>query len=186
MKKGGRYSPLSRFKQRKTPAGAGVSRSNPILAATSWRERQRSSGSAGGGPRITRTMVCHIKPAGEHSSPTSRRLIASSKSNPCPVCGRVKDGDCRASDLLVLCHRGTTHHPPAGLRPGVVITGRDGRPWAYGGESSDVAQRPGAEADWSSRHSGVANNQGPIQTNDLTSQWSGLMMNERGKHEPSE
>ena len=38
-------------------------------------------------------------------------------------------------------------------------------------------QRPGAEADWSRRQSGVANNQGPIQTNDLRSHSSGFIVN---------
>ena len=47
-------------------------------------------------------------------------------------------------------------------------------------------QRPGAEADWSRRQSGVANNQGPIQTNDLTSHSSGFIVKKRGKHEPRE
>ena len=47
-------------------------------------------------------------------------------------------------------------------------------------------QRPGAEADWSRRQSGVANNQGPIQTNDLRSHSSGFIVNKRGKHEPRE
>ena len=47
-------------------------------------------------------------------------------------------------------------------------------------------QRPGAEADWSRRQSGVANNQGPIQTNDLRSHSSGFIVNKQGKHEPRE
>src|SRR4028118_1164619 len=34
-------------------------------------------------------------------------LVSSSKSNPCPVCGRTKDGDCRISHdgQMVLCHQ---------------------------------------------------------------------------------
>src|SRR4028119_410331 len=34
-------------------------------------------------------------------------LVSSSKSNPCPVCGRTKDGDCRISHdgKMVLCHQ---------------------------------------------------------------------------------
>ncbi|MEG3975921.1 AAA family ATPase, partial [Microcoleus sp. herbarium8] len=37
---------------------------------------------------------------------STRKLINSSKSNPCPVCGRTKDGDCRISrdGGMVLCH----------------------------------------------------------------------------------
>lgn len=52
----------------------------------------------------------------------------SSKRNPCPVCGRVKDGDCRVSSdgLQVLCHH------PKNLKPGEVVNG-----WAFTGNSSD-------------------------------------------------
>lgn len=65
----------------------------------------------------------------------------SSRSNPCPICGRDFDGDCRISDNgeRVLCHRGSTFFPPAGpdTRSGEVITGKDGRQWGYVGETSD-------------------------------------------------
>jgi hypothetical protein len=48
----------------------------------------------------------------------------SSKANPCPVCGRAKDGDCETRfDGLVFCHRGATHHPPEGIKPGEVHNG---------------------------------------------------------------
>lgn len=68
------------------------------------------------------------------SVPTNRQqLQLSSKRNPCPICGRTKDGDCRIGDQMVLCHHGSTHHPPAGLRPGDVIHGQ----WAYTGDASD-------------------------------------------------
>ena len=40
----------------------------------------------------------------------------SGRNNPCPHCGRTKDGDCRWSDSIVLCHSGSD------LRPGEVIT----------------------------------------------------------------
>jgi putative DNA primase/helicase len=38
-------------------------------------------------------------------------LVSSSKSNPCPVCGRTKDGDCRISQdgKMVLCHQNFDH-----------------------------------------------------------------------------
>lgn len=65
----------------------------------------------------------------------SSRLLPSSPSSPCPVCGRDdKGGDCRLSDdgLLVLCHKGSTFSPPPGLRVGDVHLG-----WAYCGESAD-------------------------------------------------
>lgn len=41
-------------------------------------------------------------------------LLQSSKTNPCPICGRVEDGDCRIRQdgKLVLCHTGKTRYPP--------------------------------------------------------------------------
>lgn len=68
----------------------------------------------------------------------SSPFLPSSKRNPCPICGRSKDGDCRTSDDLVFCHRGHTHHPPEGLEPGDVIDGYDGQRWAYTRESHDA------------------------------------------------
>lgn len=54
----------------------------------------------------------------------SSRSTRSSKTNPCPVCGRTKDCDCETrSDGLVFCHRGATHHPPKGIKPGEVHNG---------------------------------------------------------------
>lgn len=64
-------------------------------------------------------------------------MIPSSKRNPCPICGRTADGDCRTGDGLAICHHGSTHHPPEGLRPGDVIDGRDGQHWAFTGETTD-------------------------------------------------
>jgi predicted P-loop ATPase len=64
------------------------------------------------------------------------QLKPSSKRNPCPICGRVCDGDCRIGDSLVICHHGSKHHPPQGLRPGEVIE-RNGQRWAFTGESAD-------------------------------------------------
>lgn len=65
-------------------------------------------------------------------------LRPASKRNPCPICGR-QDGDCRISDNgeQVICHHGSSHHPPTGLRSGEVITGKDGNPWASVGITSD-------------------------------------------------
>lgn len=63
--------------------------------------------------------------------------LPSGRSNPCPVCGRTKSGDCRTSPELVLCHYGTTHHPPVGIRVKDVIPGHDGQRWAYTGDSKD-------------------------------------------------
>lgn len=64
-------------------------------------------------------------------------LEPSGKRNPCPICGRTADGDCRTADGLVICHHGSSHHPPEGLRPGYVIEGRDGQRWAFTGETTD-------------------------------------------------
>lgn len=56
-------------------------------------------------------------------------FASSSKSNPCPVCGRTKDGDCRIScdRRLVLCHQNfnhtKTHQPDL---------------WHFNGETSDA------------------------------------------------
>jgi hypothetical protein len=63
-------------------------------------------------------------------TPSSRRLV-------CPICSRSKDGDCRISDQLVLCHYGSSHHPPQHLKPGDVHPGSDGQQWAFTGDSND-------------------------------------------------
>ena len=64
------------------------------------------------------------------ATPTSggakTKFTPSGKNNPCPVCGRVKDEDCRISPELVLCHKNTDH------KVGDVIDG-----WAFTGVSSD-------------------------------------------------
>ena len=67
------------------------------------------------------------------------RWIPSSKRNPCPICNRTKDGDCRqrADGQMVFCHRGSSHSPPEGLRKGEVWCDGAGRKWAYTGESED-------------------------------------------------
>jgi hypothetical protein len=67
------------------------------------------------------------------------RLGCSSPKNPCPICGRRNnDGDCRISEELVLCHKGSTHHPPeVPAPPNNVVKGLDGRDWAYTGDSDD-------------------------------------------------
>lgn len=78
-------------------------------------------------------------PAGNSGNLTPEhraKLQSSSKSHPCPICGRTKDGDCRLSDDLILCAYGATHHPPAGIKPGDVIE-RNGKEWAFAGNTSD-------------------------------------------------
>lgn len=57
-------------------------------------------------------------------------VISSSKLNPCPICGRTKDRDCRQMpNGTVLCHH------PRDLKPSTVITGKDGQQWAFTGNS---------------------------------------------------
>jgi len=68
--------------------------------------------------------------------PTHSLLTPSSRRLACPICSRSKDGDCRISDQLVLCHYGSSHHPPQHLKPGDVIPGADGQQWAYTGDTS--------------------------------------------------
>ena len=63
-------------------------------------------------------------------------MKASGRNNPCPVCSRVKDADCRWSDEVILCHTGTD------LNPGNTIT-INGVEWAFihhnGGFSGSAA-----------------------------------------------
>jgi hypothetical protein len=61
-------------------------------------------------------------------STTSTAWTYSSRRNPCPICGRTKDGDCRIS---VEGDRVTCHHP-RDLKPGEVVNG-----WAFTGNTSD-------------------------------------------------
>ena len=73
------------------------------------------------------------------AAPTSN-LVSSSPSNPCPICGRAdKSGKCRYSDdgPKWLCHKGTTFHPPIGLKRGELHLGQDFQNWAYTKEAID-------------------------------------------------
>ncbi len=86
--------------------------------------------------------ACWRAPAAPRAEPPRRAaaggdLTPSSRRNPCPICGRSKDGDCRTGDAVALCHYGTSHHPPEALRAGEVIDGSDGQRWAYTGDTSD-------------------------------------------------
>lgn len=61
-------------------------------------------------------------------------FTASGVKNPCPVCGRTKDGDCRlTSDNRVFCH---THQTD---RKGDTRRGADGQEWACIGHTTDGA-----------------------------------------------
>lgn len=64
-------------------------------------------------------------------------LQPSGPRNPCPICSRTKDGDCRISPNLILCAYGTTHSPPSELLRGEVIQLANGQTWAYTGDADD-------------------------------------------------
>jgi hypothetical protein len=86
--------------------------------------------------------IGHLRP-----SSTTRRLVCSGKGNPCPVCGRTKDGDCRWGDGWIACHSGAAANH---LKPGQTIEA-DGQTWYLsrtGGGHSGMAHvyrphRPG-------------------------------------------
>jgi hypothetical protein len=48
-------------------------------------------------------------------------MKASSKKNPCPVCGRDADDKCRSNDESILCYSGDRFGPSANLRKGDSI-----------------------------------------------------------------
>ncbi|MEG4519229.1 MULTISPECIES: DUF3987 domain-containing protein [unclassified Microcoleus] len=56
-------------------------------------------------------MYDNSTPIGGKVSRVHGNLVSSSKSNPCPVCGRTKDRDCRISldGKMVLCHQNFDH-----------------------------------------------------------------------------
>ena len=56
-------------------------------------------------------------------------MQSSGRNNPCPICGRTKDGDCRWADTVIFCHCGSTHSPDHSLRIGNTIT-LSGAKWA--------------------------------------------------------
>ena len=56
-------------------------------------------------------------------------MEASKRNNPCPVCGRNKDSDCRWDDDVILCHNGSNFAPPEYLKIGDKLT-IDGIVWA--------------------------------------------------------
>lgn len=58
----------------------------------------------------------------------ARRLQASGRLSPCPVCGRNVDDKCRFSSELILCYQGERFHPPSDVRIGDVLW-VEGRRW---------------------------------------------------------
>jgi hypothetical protein len=72
----------------------------------------------------------------------SSKLFESGPSNPCVICGRSADGDCRYSDdgPKWLCHHGSSLSPPSGLKKGDLHLGLDFQNWAYCGETKDFGR----------------------------------------------
>ena len=62
---------------------------------------------------------------------SSSKFTYSSRKNPCPVCGRTKDSDCRWNEKLLHCRT----YARENLSKGEVIRGNDGQDWAYLGDS---------------------------------------------------
>lgn len=62
------------------------------------------------------------------------RLIVSSRKNPCPVCNRTKDGDCRISQdsNLVLCHTELSKRTPDEILNGYIWIGEVTEPLNWG------------------------------------------------------
>ena len=87
---------------------------------------QKKAARAGGKKQFFRS---HCMTSLQSGAGPVRQLAPSTKRNPCPVCGRTKDRDCRFSDGLILCHQGSTSGPPAHLIPGDTIT-IEGQRWA--------------------------------------------------------
>src|SRR4028118_2402403 len=75
-----------------------------------------------------KSMSDNINSNNGQFSSTRGNLAPSSKSNPCPVCGRTKDGDCRISHdgKMVLCHQNFDHAKT--LQPDL---------WHFNGSTSD-------------------------------------------------
>ena len=69
------------------------------------------------------------------------RFIRSSNSRPCPICGRIKDGDCCWNDDVFLCH---THVDDDAEIPGYVYRGatKDGMWGQYFPKPPEVIQKP--------------------------------------------
>ena len=119
---------------KKTPAAVGAAGAGKDSASAKSSELTVSAA-----PRIQRGSSA--------TRPTSRQRITSCKANPCPICGRTKDGDCRWGDDWIACHSGAAAN---NLKPGQTIEA-DGQTWYLsrtGGGHSGMAHvyrphRPG-------------------------------------------
>tara|TARA_B100001564_G_C20517691_1_gene613678 strand:- start:171 stop:749 length:579 start_codon:yes stop_codon:yes gene_type:complete len=56
-------------------------------------------------------------------------MQSSKRNNPCPVCGRTKDSDCRWDDDVIFCHNGSNYFPPTHLTIGDILR-LNGVDWA--------------------------------------------------------
>ena len=53
----------------------------------------------------------------------------SRRGDPCPVCDRQKDNDCRWTNESIFCHLGSSHRPPTHLKLGDTLEIKGGK-WA--------------------------------------------------------
>ena len=56
-------------------------------------------------------------------------FTSSSRTQPCKVCGRNSDADCRWNNDVILCHRGSSFAPPNNLKLGDKLN-IEGKDWA--------------------------------------------------------
>jgi len=116
---------------KKTPAAGGAAgagkkasspeilRATPAASASAWGQRPQCIGRSG-------------------YASTTRRFKCSGIGNPCPICGRTKDGDCRWGDNWIACHTGPAANK---LTPGQTVKA-DGCTWYLsrtGGGHSGIA-----------------------------------------------
>jgi len=121
-----------------------------------YKKPPAAGGAAGAGTesasarssRSTVSVAPHLQRGSSVSTrPASRQRTSSCKANPCPICGRTKDGDCRWGDDWIACHSGAAAN---NLKPGQTIEA-DGQAWYLsrtGGGHSGMAHvyrphRPG-------------------------------------------
>ena len=101
-------------------------------------------------------------------------MKSSGRNNPCPVCNRTKDTDCRWNDEVILCHSGTD------LTPGDTLH-INGAEWAFihhkGGFSGIAAVfKPHRELERSTRYGRTPNTaQELLSRQTKRSQWADIL-----------
>ena len=132
--------PQARPKAKSRPGKGGSSRTGDNPPTPNRNVRPDRTGTLRGRATPLQLHCSHLLPLqrlGGGPVTTATDFQLSSPTLPCPICGRNdKGGDCRISEALVLCHRGTTFSPPA-LAIGATTSDSDGQKWAYTGETSD-------------------------------------------------